>query len=154
MAVHCAPADPSDARIAALIEAHRAASRAHYAPEDCHSLDADTLIETRTEMHAAYDGATVLAIGGLKDLGRGKVELKSMFTAEAARGRGVAAALLAHLIAVARAAGQSEILLEAGRSDAYAAPARALYARAGFAECPPFGDYVAAPASIFMARAL
>ncbi len=32
----------------------------------------------------------------------------------------------------------------------YFLPARALYERHGFRECPPFGDYVADPNSIFM----
>ena len=50
---------------------------------------------------------------------------KSMFTDESARGRGVASGLLAHLIETARTAGFERLYLEAGRSDDYAAPARA-----------------------------
>ena len=154
LTVRFGPADVTAPGVADLIATHKAALRLHYDEEDCHALDTTALAEAEAQMHAAWDGDTVRAVGGLKPLGEGQVELKSMFTSEAARGRGVASGLLAHLLEAARTSGHSEILLEAGRSDDYAAPARALYARAGFAECPPFGDYVDRPASIFMHRDL
>jgi putative acetyltransferase len=37
---------------------------------------------------------------------------------------------------------------------AYFAPARALYARAGFTACAPFGDYAEDSHSVFMTRVL
>jgi putative acetyltransferase len=33
-------------------------------------------------------------------------------------------------------------------------PARTLYEQAGFSYCPPFGDYVEDPNSVFMTRTL
>lgn len=147
-----APAAPGDPQVAALLDIHHRASRARYAAEDCHALAPEAA--GALALHGAWRGDRLLAIGGLLDLGGGAVELKSMHTAAAARGQGVAARLLAHLVAVARAGGWREMLLEAGRDDAYAAPARALYARAGFVECPPFGGYVARPASLFLRRDL
>jgi putative acetyltransferase len=39
--------------------------------------------------------------------------------------------------------------LETGTED-YFAPARRLYLRHGFTECPPFGDYRLDPNSVFM----
>ena len=149
-----APAHPSAPGIADLIEAHHTASRRHYALEDCHAFDGATLVEGGVTLHAAWRDGVALGIGGLKPLGGGAVELKSMHTAAAARGQGVASALLRHLMDVARGQGHRRMLLEAGRTDAYAAPARALYARHGFRACPPFGDYVARDASIFLARDL
>ena len=53
----------------------------------------------------------------------------------------------------ARRRGYSRLSLETG-SMPYFAPARALYARAGFAPCAPFGDYVEDPNSVFMTRVL
>lgn len=147
-------ADPADLQIAGLIRTHHETGRLYYDEADCHSLDTTAVAETGTKMHAAWLDGVAVAIGGLKDLGGGAVELKSMHTSEAARGKGVASALLAHLLEVARTSGYRNIYLEAGRSDDYAAPARALYARHGFIECPPFGDYVARDASIFMSRRL
>ena len=57
-----------------------------------------------------------------------------MHTAEAARGRGIGRAMLAHLLAVARACGVRRVSLETGTTAAFA-PARALYYSAGFASC-------------------
>jgi putative acetyltransferase len=72
-----------------------------------------------------------------------------MHTAEAARGRGVGSALLREIMAAARARGMTRLSLETG-SWPYFLPARALYARHGFVECGPFGDYVEDPNSVFM----
>jgi putative acetyltransferase len=72
-----------------------------------------------------------------------------MHTAQAARRTGVGSAMLRHIIATARAGGMARLSLETGSWD-YFAPARALYARHGFVECDPFGDYVLDPNSVFM----
>src|SRR5690606_7224579 len=72
---------------------------------------------------------------------------------ESARRRGVAAALLEHLVQAARAQGMTRLSLETG-SWPYFAAARAFYARHGFAPCGPFGDYAPDPNSVFMTRLL
>jgi putative acetyltransferase len=61
--------------------------------------------------------------------------------------------MLRHIMAAARKRGLSRLSLETG-SWPYFASARALYARHGFAECPPFGDYRPDPNSVFMTLAL
>ena len=72
-----------------------------------------------------------------------------MHTAAALRGRGVASAMLRHIIGEARSRGMTRLSLETG-SWLYFAPARALYARHGFVECGPFGEYREDPNSVFM----
>jgi putative acetyltransferase len=57
--------------------------------------------------------------------------------------------MLAHLVGLAVDRGYGRLSLETG-SDAHFAAARALYARAGFVECPPFADYAPSDASTFM----
>lgn len=47
----------------------------------------------------------------------------------------------------------TRLSLETGTPSDFAA-ARALYAKAGYAECPPFGDYELDPFSVFMTKAL
>ena len=76
-------------------------------------------------------------------------EIKSMHTAEASRGRGVAAALVETILAEARRRGYRRLSLETGSMEEFA-PARKLYARYGFSDCPPFADYVLDPNSVFM----
>jgi putative acetyltransferase len=43
----------------------------------------------------------------------------------------------------------SRLSLETGSWE-YFRPARSLYRKHGFVECPPFGDYVLDPNSVFM----
>ena len=62
-------------------------------------------------------------------------------------GKGVGRALLAHLIAHARATGLTSLWLETGRP--FSAAVR-LYERAGFRECGPFGSYKESAFSQFM----
>mgnify|MGYP000591931908 CR=1 FL=1 len=70
-----------------------------------------------------------------------------------ARGRGLSKAMLHHLIGVARSDGCIRLSLETGIQSTFIA-ARALYARAGFAECGPFGDYKLDPNSVYMTKVL
>jgi putative acetyltransferase len=76
-----------------------------------------------------------------------------MRTTHAARGRGVAAAILARLLEEARKRGLRRVSLETGTEDYFGAAHR-LYARHGFVDCGPFGDYVLDPHSRSMKIAL
>jgi putative acetyltransferase len=57
------------------------------------------------------------------------------------------------VIAVARERGYRRLSLETGAGPAFA-PARRLYASAGFEPCGPFGDYRPSPNSAYMTLAL
>ncbi len=57
--------------------------------------------------------------------------------------------MLNHLVGVARTRGAQRVSLETGTMEAFA-PARSLYARAGFEPCEPFGGYQPSPNSTFM----
>src|SRR5690606_12298364 len=63
--------------------------------------------------------------------------------------RGVASALLRHILSEAKRRGYTRLSLETG-SMAYFEPARSLYRKFGFKECPPFADYVDDPNSVYM----
>jgi putative acetyltransferase len=82
-------------------------------------------------------------------LDRDHAELKSMHTAQEARRRGIGRTMVDHLIAVARERGVRRVSIETGSTPPFV-PARSLYARAGFSECGPFGDYGPSPNSTFM----
>ena len=85
----------------------------------------------------------------LKEVGPEHGELKSMRTDAAARGRGLGARLLEHVLAESARRGYRRVSLETG-SQEFFRPARTLYAKYGFEECGPFGDYVLDPNSVFM----
>ena len=115
-------------------------------------MPADALSDDDISLFALRQQATLLAVGAIRHF-EGWGEIKSMHTAQAARGRGAAKALLSHLIAEAQAAGLSRLNLETGSGPEHLA-ARRLYASAGFEDCPPFGSYKADPLSHFMTREL
>jgi putative acetyltransferase len=142
-----------DPRVVALLHTHLARARAETAPGSAHALDLSGLRSPEVTFWSAWEGDaprdTLVGVGALKRLSDDHGEVKSMHTAESMRGRGVGSAILRHIIAAARARGMSRLSLETG-SWPYFAPARALYARHGFVECGPFGDYREDPNSVFM----
>jgi putative acetyltransferase len=143
----------NDPRVVALLQAHLTRARAETARGSAHALDLSGLQAPEVTFWSAWEGDTVVGVGALRRLSTDHGEVKSMHTAEAARGRGVGTAMLRHIMAEARARGMTWLSLETG-SWPYFAPARALYARHGFVECPPFGDYREDPNSVFMTLAL
>ena len=146
--------DPRADDVRALLARHLAFARATTAPEDVYALDVDALADPAVSFFSCRDGdGTVLGVGALKRIDDGHAEIKSMHTAAEARGRGVGWAMVEHLLAVARERGYRRVSLETGAGPAFA-PARALYARAGFSPCGAFADYVASPSSAYMTLVL
>jgi putative acetyltransferase len=140
--------------VAALLDEHLRDMHATSPPESVHALDHGTLAgDGITFVTARTPEGGLLGCGALKELEPGHGELKSMRTAAAARGRGVASAVLEHLTGLARRRGHTRLSLETGAEDYFAA-ARRLYARHGFTVCGPFAGYTDDPNSVFMTRRL
>jgi putative acetyltransferase len=145
--------DPTSAAVGPLLLEHLADMYATSPPESVHALDADALNHPSVVFFTAKDDGVVLGCGALKELSAREAEIKSMRTTPAARGRGVASVLLDRILAEARARDYATVSLETGSQDFFA-PARALYAKFGFTECGPFGDYQADPLSVYMTLVL
>ena len=145
--------DPRAADVRELLERHLAFTSSHSPPEDCHALDVDGLLDPAVTFFSFRDRGGLLAVGAVKTLDGDHGELKSMHTTEAARRRGIGRAMLQHLVGVARDGGFRRLSLETGSAPAFA-PARALYASAGFMPCAAFGDYSPSPNSTFMTLSL
>ncbi|MBB2921207.1 GNAT family N-acetyltransferase [Cellulomonas cellasea] len=146
-----APDDPRAPDVRQLLERHLALMNAQSPPEDVHALDVDGLVDRSVTFVSLRSEGVLLGVAALKQRDATHAEVKSMHTAEEARGRGVGRALLDHLLGLARERGLERVSLETGSQPGFA-PARALYARAGFAECGPFADYLPSPHSTFMTR--
>jgi len=144
-----APDDPRADDVRALLERHLAFANTHSRPEDVHALDVDALVDPAVSFFGYRRAGVLLAVGAMKELDAGHAEIKSMHTAAEARGQGVAAAVVDHLLALARSRGYTRVSLETGSMDAFL-PARSLYATRGFTVCPPFADYPDSPNSICM----
>jgi putative acetyltransferase len=145
--------DPGSPEVRALLAHHLAFAREVTPLEHVHALDVDGLTDPALTFFTARRGGTLLGLGAIRELDPRHGELKSMHTAAAARRTGVARALLDCLLAVARERGYRRVSLETGTTDAFA-PARALYASAGFEPCEPFGEYTRNPYSVCMSMAL
>lgn len=143
------PGDLDDPRVIDLLRIHLTGARAETAPGSAHALDLAGLRSPDISFWTILEGNALLAIGALRRLSADHGEVKSMHTALSARRKGAGGAMLRHIIASARKAGMSRLSLETGSWD-YFRPARALYARHGFVECPPFADYVPDRNSVFM----
>jgi putative acetyltransferase len=148
-----APDDLTHPAVLALIARHLANSQAHSPPESIHALDLDGLRGPDVAAFVLWRQDTPLAIGALKRLSRRDGEIKSMHVAEAARRQRLGARMLAHIEAQARAQGMTRLWLETGSMAAYG-PAQALYLRAGYLPCAPFGRYRADANSAFFTRRL
>lgn len=160
MGLRIATGDPSTPEVIALLETHLDLMRAISPPGSVHALDINALCgpditfwtvhgdlasgHSRTE--SAY---SLVGCGALKALDARHGEIKSMHVREAARGRGIAVALLMAILREAKARGLARLSLETGSTEHFA-PARRLYTAHGFAECGPFADYAEDWHSTFM----
>jgi putative acetyltransferase len=145
--------DLQGSAIQALMQAHLHAMFGHSPPESVHALDVVALRHPSITFWTAWEGDELLGCGALKQLSADHGELKSMRTADAHLRKGVARALLRHILSVACNKGIQRISLETGTGAPFV-PAQRLYAREGFVECAPFADYVLDPYSLFMTKVL
>ena len=139
--------------IRALLEEHLVDVALHSPPESVHALGIEELHGPDITVWTAWEAGELLGCGALKEIDSRHGEIKSMRTATAHLRRGVGSAVLEHLILEARRRSYRRLSLETGSMEAFA-PARGLYARFGFAPCPPFADYRPDPCSVFMTLAL
>lgn len=144
-------ADPVAADVRPLIAAHLAHSQDAGPDESNHTMGAEALRAPDIRFWVLYDGDTPLGCGALKALPDGTAEVKSVHVAEAARGRGLARYLMAHLEHAARESGAVAMVLETGAAHlAEYDAARKLYEALGYAYCGPIHGYEADPNSAFM----
>lgn len=140
--------DPMQADVVDLVRRHRTFCDATAPAESCHNLPAEALRHADVTLWGVYEGEALLAMGALKLLGNGMGEIKSMHTAQNARGRGLGRVMLDQVIAAARDMGLCSLWLETGVHADFTA-ARGLYEGAGFQLTGPFADYVEDPYSCF-----
>jgi putative acetyltransferase len=134
--------DLTGPEIGALLRHHLEEAHRNSPPGLAFAFDAERLREPDVTFWTAWDGDELLGCAALKEHAGAFGEVKSMRTAPAHLRKGVAAALLDHLIGEARARGYARVSLETGSGPAYE-PALALYRRRGFVPGEGFGGYIA-----------
>lgn len=153
MELSIARADLDEEALRAFLTDHLADLAPTAPAESRHALDLDGLRAPGVRLWVARDGDVLVATGALAAVEPGHEEIKSMRTLPARRGQGLGRRMLTHLLDDARRRGVRRVSLETG-SMAFFAPARGLYAAAGFVECGPFGGYREDPNSVFMSVSL
>lgn len=137
-----------------LLQVHAAGMLASSPPDSCHFLDLSGLKGPEISFWSVWEGDVLLGIGALKQLDPAHGEIKSMRTRPDQLRSGVGAALVSHILNVARARGYRRLSLETGSGEAFE-PAHGLYRKFGFTDCGAFGDYPQDdPFSRFMSRTL
>ena len=153
-ALRIGPDDAAAPDVLELARTHRRWAGEHSPPEDVHAVEAEALLHpAMTLLTARGEDGGLVGMVALRELDAGHAELKAMHVRPTGRGRGVGAALLERALALARSRGYRRVSLETGTTEAFSS-ARALYARAGFAPCAPFGPYRSSPASVCLTRLL
>jgi len=122
-------------------------------PESVHALDLAGLQKPEITFWTVWSQGELLGCGALKELSSTHGEIKSMRTVSVHRRKGVARAMLEHIILEARKRSYDRLSLETGSTPPFE-PARRLYESFGFTYCGPFGEYTNDPNSAFLTRTL
>ena len=142
---------PDQPEVIALIDALDAYQKPLYPAESHHGIDMEALQAPGVLFAVARDVAGRVCGCAAVVLMRDYGELKRMYVPPAARGRGLGAALLEFLERQSLANQRTVLRLETGNRQP---EALRLYARAGYRERDPFGDYRPDPNSVFMEKSL
>lgn len=99
----------------------------------------------------AYREGAPVACGAFKEIEPGTVEIKRMFTLDAARGLGMASAVLKELEVWAASLGYTNSVLETGVKQPEAI---ALYNKSGYQRIPNYGQYAGIENSVCFSKPL
>ena len=145
--------DLSSEDVRALLALHLAGMRQNTPAGHVFALDLSGLQTPEMTVWTLRDNGELAGIGALKALGDGTGEIKSMRTHPDHLRKGVAVALLDHILDEAAMRGYLRVSLETGSGDSFE-PALALYRKRGFTNGEAFGDYQASAFNQFLHLAL
>lgn len=145
--------DLSQPAVAQLLQQHLDDMYRISPPESVHSLNLVGLKSPNIKFWCAWQDEQLLGCGALKLHEGQHGEIKSIRTDNHHRRKGVATAILQHIIQFAHANNLVRLSLETG-SHAFFEPAHLLYQGHGFLFCGPFADYRVDPNSKFMTLTL
>ncbi|GAB3936046.1 GNAT family N-acetyltransferase [Mucilaginibacter myungsuensis] len=115
------------------------------------SYDQHNIIEQIDTVVIAYHDDAPVGCGCFKAFDSESVELKRMFVARDARGKGISKLVLAELENWAAELGYRYTVLETGSKNI---EAQALYRKSGYGVTPSYGPYVDLPDSVCMRKCL
>lgn len=147
------PADLDATDVRQLLAIHLAGMAENTPQGHVFALDLSGLQTPDITVWTVRVDGVLAGIGALKALDHDSGELKSMRTHPDHLRKGVAAALLDHILDEAATRGYRRVSLETGIGESFE-PALALYRKRGFTNGDAFGDYDASPYNQFLHLAL
>lgn len=142
---------PRQDDVIALIRQSDALMQSLYPAESNHLVDVESLAQPHVHVLVARERGRALGCGAFVLGEAGQAEMKRVFVAPAARGKGIARILMEALEREAAERGVTLMQLETGIRQPEAI---ALYRKFGYAERGPFGSYKSDPLSLFMEKRL
>ena len=142
---------PRQDDVIALIRQSDALMQSLYPAESNHLVDIESLSRPHVHVFVAREAGRALGCGAFVLGENGQAEMKRVFVDPAARGKGIARALMEALEHEAAKLGVTLMQLETGIRQPEAI---ALYRKSGYAERGPFGSYKPDPLSLFMEKRL
>jgi GNAT superfamily N-acetyltransferase len=122
-----------------------------YGDPDETPVDAQEFVPPDGRFLVGYLDGVPVAMGGLRRLDAGRVEVKRMYVDPSCRGRGYSRLVLARLEDLAREMGAESTVLETGSKQPEAI---ALYTSSGYDPIEKFGHYRCSPLSVSLGKTL
>ncbi len=149
MVLSIARESPRQDDVITLIRQSDALMQSLYPAESNHLVDIDSLAQPHVHLLVAREDGRALGCGAFVLGTDGQAEMKRVFVAPVARGKGIARAILE---ALERAAAQQGVTLMQLETGIRQPEAIALYRKFGYVERGPFGSYQPDPLSLFMEK--
>ena len=132
-----------------LLEKHFKELRSVSPEGSAHVLDISGLQTDSIKFWSLWENEMLVGCGALKFLEKDHGEFKSIRVVDGFRKKGYGVKILQHLIDEAKKLNITMLSLETGSGDFFL-PARTLFKKVGFKECPPFAHYKKDPNSYYM----
>ena len=138
-----------DPEVNELLTKHFIELRAASPEGSAHVLDIPGLKVPSIKFWSLWDNEKLIGCGALKFLDKEHGEFKSIRVHDNFRKQGQGTNVINHLINEAKKLKIKKLSLETGAGDFFL-PARKLFKKIGFKECPPFAHYKSDPNSCYM----
>ena len=132
----------------ALLKKHFVELRSVSPAGSTHVLDIAGLKDNTIKFWSLWENNEIIGCGALKFLEKGHGEFKSIRVADDFRKKGIGEKIINHLILEAKKLNIVKLSVETGAGNFFQ-PARKLFNKFGFKECPPFAHYKEDPNSCY-----
>ena len=146
--MHSIEGNFNDAQVNDLLVKHFIELRSVSPEGSAHVLDIEGLKDPTIKFWSLWKNNEIIGCGALKFLEKNHGEFKSIRVADKFKKAGIGEKIIDHLIEEAKKLEISKLSIETGSGEFFL-PARNLFSKFGFKECPPFAHYKEDPNSCY-----